>query len=76
MCNPNRDFNTGSAIYNGGFSQSYLYRADGSYTPMNYSSVTNRTGKFGVSGIYGSRDKVEVNSSTQWDTENITIRFN
>ncbi|MDY2987582.1 MAG: hypothetical protein SOR77_08115 [Peptoniphilus sp.] len=43
---------------------------------MNYSSVTNRTGKFGVSGIYGSRDKVEVNSSTQWDTENITIRFN
>lgn len=71
LCNPNRDFNTGSAIYNGGFSQSYLYRADGSYA----GSVTNRTGKFGVSGINGSRDKVVVNSSTQWDTEDVTIRF-
>lgn len=76
LCNKYRNFNTGSCIYNGGFSKSYLYKANGSYTPMNSNSVTSRTGVFGVKGISGSRNKVHVNSYTKWTNEDVSIIFN
>lgn len=75
MCRADRNFTTGSKISNGKFTASTLYNSAGYYT-MNTSNCNSaRCGRFGVTGVSGSREKVTVNNYTQWDSEDITIEF-
>ncbi len=76
FCNNNKTFTSGCKISNGGFSQSYIYNSTG-YSKMNASNTnSNRCGVFGISEVPGSRSMVQVNHSTQWDSEDVTITFN
>lgn len=75
VCNADRDFTSGSSIENAKFTGSTLYNSNG-YWSMNTSNCNaNRCGRFGVSGITNSYQKVTVNDYTKWASEDISIHF-
>lgn len=73
LCHDNQVFTNGSYMQNAEFNLAYLYSNTG-YAPVSASNtVSGQTGAFGAGGT--TVNKVQVNSYTQWDSEDITITF-
>lgn len=75
MCSNNRIFTTGSKLSHGKYTSSTSYNSAGYYTMNTSNCNAARCGRFGATGIAGSREKVTVNSYTQWGNEDVTIEF-
>lgn len=74
LCQGDKNFSNGAYMNNAQFSLAYLYQSNGNYAPVTSSNtILGRTGAFGTNNV--DVEKVSVNSYTQWDSENITIKF-
>lgn len=75
LCEGKGNFSNGAYMLNSKFSNAYLYSHTTGYAPVSSANTqSNRRGIFGTNNI--DRNKVTLNSYTQWDSEDVTIIFN
>lgn len=73
LCNGDKNFSNGSYMRNAQYSQAYLYSNSGYALETSSNTNSVRHGVFGTNDT--DRNKVTVNSYTQWGSENVSINF-